>query len=62
MVAALLFSVRMAGLGPGNSERLTVLRTSVANWPNFRPHNSKGAVKKYVRPKKLAADFLSNIR
>jgi hypothetical protein len=35
---------------------------SVANWPNFWPHNSKGAVKKYVRPKKLAAEFLSNIR
>jgi hypothetical protein len=28
---------------------------------NFQPHNSKGAVKKYVRPKKLAADILSNI-
>ncbi len=36
-------------------------RSSVPNWPNFRPHNSKGAGKKYVRPSKLAADFLSNI-
>ncbi len=36
----------------------TYVLTSVANWPNFRPHNSKGAVKKYVRPNKLAAQFL----
>jgi hypothetical protein len=34
---------------------------SVANWPNFRPHNSKGAGKKYVRPSKLAAEFFKNI-
>jgi hypothetical protein len=36
--------------------------TSVANSPNFRPHNSKGAGKKYVQPNKLAAELLSNIR
>jgi hypothetical protein len=35
--------------------------SSVANWPNFQPHNSKGAGKKYVGPSKLAAEFLSNI-
>ncbi len=35
---------------------------SVANWPNFRPHNSKGADKNCVRPNKLAAEFLSNVR
>jgi hypothetical protein len=33
----------------------------VANWPNFRLHNSEGAGKKYMRPSKLAAEFLSNI-
>jgi hypothetical protein len=37
------------------------IQNSVANWPNFRPHNSKGAGKKYVQPNKLAAEFLSNI-
>jgi hypothetical protein len=35
---------------------------SVVNWPNFRPHNSKGVVKKYVLPKTLATEFLSNVR
>jgi hypothetical protein len=35
---------------------------SVANWPNFRPNNLKGAGKKFMWPNKLAAEFLSNIR
>ncbi len=35
---------------------------SIANWLNFRPQNSKGAGKKFVRLKKLAAEILSNIR
>jgi hypothetical protein len=34
---------------------------SVANWPKFRPHNSKGSGEKCVRPSKLAAEFSSNI-
>jgi hypothetical protein len=44
-------------VSPGVARRAT----SVANWPNFRPHKSKGAGKKYVRPSKLGAEFLSNI-
>jgi hypothetical protein len=30
---------------------------SVAKGPKFRPHNSKGALQKFVRPKKLAAEL-----
>jgi hypothetical protein len=44
------------------ANKIPKMAISVANWPNFRPHNSKGAVKKYVRPKTLAAEFLSNVR
>jgi hypothetical protein len=39
-----------------------LITSRVANWLNFRPHNSKGAGKNYVQPNKLAAEFLSNIR
>jgi hypothetical protein len=50
--------IRQAKL-KGDEQRL---RASVANWPNFRLQTSKGAGKKFVRPNKLAAEFLSNIR
>jgi hypothetical protein len=30
---------------------------SVAKGPKFRPQNSKGALQKFVRPEKLAAEF-----
>jgi hypothetical protein len=30
---------------------------SVAKGPKFRPHNSKGALQKFVRPEKLAAEL-----
>jgi hypothetical protein len=36
-------------------------KTSVAKGPKFRPQNSKGALQKYVRPEKLAAEFSSNM-
>jgi hypothetical protein len=35
--------------------------TSVAKGPKFRPHNSKGALQKFVRPEKLAAEFSLNM-
>jgi hypothetical protein len=50
------------GEARGEIHQSLLRRLRVANWPNFRPHNSKGAVKKYVRPKTLAAEFLSNVR
>jgi hypothetical protein len=31
--------------------------SSVAKGPKFRPQNSKGALQKFVRPEKLAAEF-----
>jgi hypothetical protein len=34
---------------------------SVAKGPKFRPQNSKGALKKFVRPEKLAAEFSLNM-
>ncbi len=47
--------------GPIPGDTVIEASTSVPNWPNFRLQNSKGAGKKYVRPSKLAAEFLLNI-
>jgi hypothetical protein len=35
----------------------STLLPSVAKGPKFRPHNSKGALQKFVRPEKLAAEL-----
>jgi hypothetical protein len=34
--------------------------SSVANWPKFRPQNTKVALKKYERPENSAADFFED--
>jgi hypothetical protein len=38
----------------------SLMKSSVAKGPKFRPHKSKGALHNYVRPEKLAAEFSLN--
>jgi hypothetical protein len=40
---------------------VALLPFSVAKGPKFLPQNSKGALKKFVRPEKLAAEFSLNM-
>jgi hypothetical protein len=40
---------------------LTMVQCSVAKEQKFRPQNSKGALQKFVRPEKLAAEFSLNM-
>jgi hypothetical protein len=54
----------MAGTSADLSNSISIIYyidVSVAKGPKFRPQNSKGAIQKFVRPEKLAAEFSINM-